>query len=104
MHGLKRPRQVRWTRPFLAPLQPLPHTAAVETFLDISDVPPDDPKLGELLALTDCHPQTITMLANLASVETCASLVTRWKKEGETMLHDEMHDPAMCHAPAIPAC
>jgi len=88
LRGAERPRQVRWTRPFLPVLQPLPAPAALETFLDISDVPADDPQLEELLTLTDNNPLTVTIVAGLASFEGCASLVARWHKEGKTLLKD----------------
>jgi hypothetical protein len=37
MRGAKRPAKVRWTRPFLVPLQPLTDSASLQTFIDIAD-------------------------------------------------------------------
>ncbi|KAJ7289699.1 hypothetical protein C8J57DRAFT_1706429 [Mycena rebaudengoi] len=53
---LRRPRRVKWTRPFLPTVNLLPADAARATFLDISDVAPDDPGLDPLFALTDNMP------------------------------------------------
>ncbi|KAJ7453836.1 hypothetical protein FB451DRAFT_1408717 [Mycena latifolia] len=89
IRGGERPRQVRWTRPFLPTLSPLSLEAARATFLDISDVPPDDPGLEELLALTENNPSTITHMAGLASFEGCSSLVSRWQAEGPALLLDK---------------
>ncbi|KAJ6535331.1 hypothetical protein DFH09DRAFT_115593 [Mycena vulgaris] len=89
VRGGERPRQVRWTRPFLPTLSPLPPSAARETFLDISDVSPDDPGLEELLELTENNPGTITHMAGLASFEGCVSLVARWQAEGPALLLDK---------------
>ncbi|KAJ7205365.1 hypothetical protein C8J57DRAFT_1734669 [Mycena rebaudengoi] len=86
--GRYRPRQVRWTRSFLQTLNRLPADAARSTFLDISDVAPDDPDLGPLLALTENMPGMITRIA----FEGCTSLVVRWEKEGPTRLCEtEIH-------------
>ncbi|KAJ7173334.1 hypothetical protein C8R46DRAFT_113409 [Mycena filopes] len=84
--GGERPRQVRWTRPFLPTLHPLPPAAARQTFLDISDVPTDAPALDAVLALAANNPGAITHLARLASFEGCASLVSRWESEGPALL------------------
>ncbi|KAJ7104902.1 hypothetical protein C8R44DRAFT_987793 [Mycena epipterygia] len=88
IRGDERPRQVRWTRPFLGTLSPLSISAARMAFLDISDVPPQDPGLEELLALTKNNPGTITHMAGLASFEGCASLIARWHAEGPALLLD----------------
>ncbi|KAF7308911.1 hypothetical protein MKEN_01091600 [Mycena kentingensis (nom. inval.)] len=89
LRGNERPRQIKWTRPFLPPLKPLLHDAAQATFLDISDVPEDDPDLQEVLnkIALGC-PKRLTMLANLASFEGCGALVRRWEVEGENLLND----------------
>ncbi|KAJ7649290.1 hypothetical protein B0H17DRAFT_420287 [Mycena rosella] len=89
IRGGERPRQVRWTRPFLPTMSPLPSSAARDTFLDISDVSPDDPGLDELLAITENNPGTITHMAGLASFEGCVSLVARWQAEGSALLLDK---------------
>ncbi|KAF7344650.1 hypothetical protein MVEN_01625200 [Mycena venus] len=88
VRGGERPRQVKWTRPFLPTLQPLPPAATRATFLDISDVSPDEPDLEELLEITENNPGTITHMAILASFEGCSSLVARWQQEGPALLLD----------------
>ncbi|KAJ6480454.1 hypothetical protein C8R45DRAFT_1101025 [Mycena sanguinolenta] len=89
VRGGERPRQVKWTRPFLPALQPLPPSAARATFLDISDVSPDEPDLEQLLEITQSNPGTITHMALLASFEGCSSLVARWAQEGAALLLDK---------------
>ncbi|KAJ7182404.1 hypothetical protein C8R43DRAFT_5084 [Mycena crocata] len=86
VRGGERPRQVRWTRPFLPTMCPLPVDAARATFLDISDAPSDDPGLDALLTLTEYNPGTLTHMAGLASFEGCAALVARWEAEGGALL------------------
>ncbi|KAJ7156415.1 hypothetical protein C8R46DRAFT_431335 [Mycena filopes] len=89
VRGGERPRQVRWTRPFLPTLHPLPPAAARQTFLDISDVSPSsEPQLDALLELAANNPGALTHLAGLASFEGCASLVSRWESEGPALLLD----------------
>ncbi|KAJ7719128.1 hypothetical protein B0H16DRAFT_1739598 [Mycena metata] len=88
IRGAERPRQVRWTRPFLPTLHPLPLDAARQTFMDISDVQPDEPDLDALLTLAENNAGTVTYLAGLASFEGCASLVARWQSEGPALLLD----------------
>ncbi|KAF8148118.1 hypothetical protein K438DRAFT_1779717 [Mycena galopus ATCC 62051] len=89
VRGGERPRQVKWTRPFLPTLQPLPPAATRSTFLDISDVSPDEPDLEHLLEITHNNPGTITHMARLASFEGCTSLVARWEQEGSALLFDK---------------
>ncbi|KAJ7061104.1 hypothetical protein C8F01DRAFT_1138931 [Mycena amicta] len=89
LRGNERPRQIKWTRPFLPALKPLAKDAAQATFLDISDVPADDPDLQEVLEkLVQGCPRRLTTLAGLASFEGCGALVRRWEAEGEGMLVD----------------
>ncbi|CAK5270868.1 unnamed protein product [Mycena citricolor] len=89
IRGSERPRQVLWTRPFLRTLDPLNDSAARDTFLDISDVSPDDDSLTELLSFTENNPAVLTRLAGLASFEGCPSLVARWHAEGPALLLDQ---------------
>ncbi|KAJ7263467.1 hypothetical protein C8J57DRAFT_437209 [Mycena rebaudengoi] len=87
--GDERPRQVRWTRPLLHTLSPLTSSAARDTFLDISDVTPDEPGLDELLAITENLPGAITRIAGLAAFEGCMSLIAHWKKNGPARLDEK---------------
>lgn len=88
MRGAERPAKIRWTRPFIPPLLPFDALAARETFLDISDVPEDDPKLDELLVLTDNLPLAVSLMASLAESEGCAGVLERWKNENVSLLSD----------------
>ncbi|KAJ7113135.1 hypothetical protein C8R44DRAFT_882155 [Mycena epipterygia] len=88
LRGNERPRQVRWTRPFLPTLAPLPPPAARLAFLDISDADPADDALDALLAITQGNPGMITHMAGLASFEGCAAVVSRWEAEGPALLQD----------------
>ncbi|TFK37285.1 hypothetical protein BDQ12DRAFT_753359 [Crucibulum laeve] len=90
MRGVERPSKIRWTRPFLAPLEPLTNNAAEEIFRDIADIDNDDPDLLELLKLTDNLPLAVTLMAHLAETETCASVLLRWKQENTSLLSNGM--------------
>ncbi|KAJ6549900.1 hypothetical protein B0H19DRAFT_1073806 [Mycena capillaripes] len=81
IRGGERPRQVKWTRPFLQTLRPLSPSATRATFLDISDVQPDEPDLEELLEITGNSPGAIVKMARLASFEACAAVVARWRED-----------------------
>ncbi|KAJ7150801.1 P-loop containing nucleoside triphosphate hydrolase protein [Mycena filopes] len=87
MRGAERPGKVKWTRPFLPPLERLDDTAARQTFLDISDeVESDD--LTALLALTDNLPLAIALMANLTSFEGTQSVLKRWEGETTSLLSE----------------
>ncbi|TFK37262.1 hypothetical protein BDQ12DRAFT_753342 [Crucibulum laeve] len=88
MRGVERPGKIRWTRPFLAPLEPLTDEAAEEIFRDIADINDDDPGIMELLKLTDNLPLAVTLMAHLAESETCANILSRWKEENTSLLSD----------------
>ncbi|KAJ6475007.1 hypothetical protein DFH09DRAFT_1472168 [Mycena vulgaris] len=87
MRGAERPGQVKWTRPFLLPLDRLNDMAARQTFLDIVDQIEDD-ELTALLALTDNLPLAITLMANVASFEGAESLLNRWADETPSLLSE----------------
>nr|GAT48498.1 predicted protein [Mycena chlorophos] len=91
LRGNERPRHIKWSRPFLPPLKPLSLEAAQATFLDISDVPEDDPDLREVLEkIAMGFPHHTKTLATLASFEGCGALIRRWEAEGEGMLLDRI--------------
>ncbi|KAJ7493135.1 hypothetical protein B0H11DRAFT_2007348 [Mycena galericulata] len=87
MRGAERPGLVKWTRPFLGPLEPVDENAARQIFLDIAD-DVDSEELTSLLALTDNLPLAITLMANVASFEGCQSLLTRWASETTSLLSE----------------
>ncbi|TFK37270.1 P-loop containing nucleoside triphosphate hydrolase protein [Crucibulum laeve] len=90
MRGIERPGNIRWTRPFLAPLEPLADDATEEIFRDITDINDDDPDLMKLLKLTDNLPLAVTLMAHLAESETCTNILSRWEQESTSLLSDGM--------------
>ncbi|KAJ7599396.1 hypothetical protein C8J56DRAFT_916581 [Mycena floridula] len=88
MRGSERPSQVKWTRPFLKPLEPLSSIAARQTFLDISDVYEQDPHIDELLSLSDNLPLAVTLMAGVAEFDGCESVLMRWKERNTALLSD----------------
>ncbi|KAJ7098271.1 P-loop containing nucleoside triphosphate hydrolase protein, partial [Mycena epipterygia] len=65
MRGAERPSKVRWSRPFLLPLQPLSDAAALQTFVDIADDFHDPNDINQLLRLTDNMPLAVNLIAHL---------------------------------------
>jgi hypothetical protein len=84
MQGLEHPGNVRWTHPFLPPLEPLDDVSARQVFIDIADEPVDEEEetqVGELLAVTDNLPLAINLLANTAVSEGYGSTLARYRDE-----------------------
>ncbi|KAF7341154.1 hypothetical protein MVEN_01850200 [Mycena venus] len=88
MRGAERPTRIRWSRPFLKPLETLNRSAAKECFLDIVDQMEDDSQLDALLDLTDNVPLAVTLLANITSYEGAESVRSRWSQETTSMLSE----------------
>ncbi|KAJ6601729.1 hypothetical protein DFH09DRAFT_900077, partial [Mycena vulgaris] len=91
MRGVERPGGVRWTRPFLPPLDLLDSTAARKIYVDIADEPIDkdeDAQVQELLSFTDNLPLAITLLANIASFEGVSVTLNRYRLETTAMLSE----------------
>ncbi|KAJ7123640.1 hypothetical protein C8R44DRAFT_784133 [Mycena epipterygia] len=86
MRGAERPAKVRWTRPFLEPLNPLSDDAAQQTFLDITDDCSDVNEIHRLLDLTDNMPLAVDLLAHLVDYEGFSNVLTRWKTEKTSLL------------------
>ncbi|KAJ6579379.1 hypothetical protein B0H10DRAFT_911306 [Mycena sp. CBHHK59/15] len=87
MRGAERPARVKWSRPFLPPLDRLDDMSARQTFLDIVDNIDGD-ELTALLALTDNLPLAITLMANVASFEGGQSVLNRWADETTGVLSE----------------
>ncbi|KAJ7127820.1 hypothetical protein C8R44DRAFT_588507, partial [Mycena epipterygia] len=77
MRGAERPAKVRWTHPFLQPLDPLSDEAARQTFVAIAEDFHDNEDINKLLSLTDNMP--------------LADVLTRWATE-KTSLLSSGHD------------
>ncbi|KAJ7153422.1 hypothetical protein C8R43DRAFT_1126715 [Mycena crocata] len=90
MRGQERPEKIRWTRPFIAPLKPLHYDAAHKIFIDIADADSDEEAADvcELLSLTGNLPLAVTLMANVASFDGCASVVARWKTDDISLLSE----------------
>ncbi|KAK7030065.1 CTLH domain-containing protein [Favolaschia claudopus] len=90
MRGVERPGKVKWSRPFLSPLDPLSSTASRQIFLDIADEPDDgeDAALDDLLDLSDRLPLAIALMANIASFEGYLATLSRWQVENTALLSD----------------
>ncbi|KAJ7264360.1 P-loop containing nucleoside triphosphate hydrolase protein, partial [Mycena rebaudengoi] len=88
LRGAERPRNVKWTRPFLSPLKPLSNVAARQTFIEIADDGHDDASISELLELTGNLPLAVSLIASVASSEGCVQALSRWKYESTRMLSD----------------
>ncbi|KAJ6552306.1 P-loop containing nucleoside triphosphate hydrolase protein, partial [Mycena vulgaris] len=91
MRGAERPTNVRWTHPFLEPLKPLPHEAARQTFIDITDNDYTCEEMDRILLLADNMPLVVDLLAHLVDYEGYSSVLDRWKTE-RTSLLSEGHD------------
>ncbi|KAJ7261533.1 P-loop containing nucleoside triphosphate hydrolase protein, partial [Mycena rebaudengoi] len=88
LRGAERPSKVKWTRPFLAPLEPLSNVAAQQTFIEVADEGHDDAIIKELLELTGNLPLAVSLIASVAGSEGCAKALSRWKLESTRMLSD----------------
>ncbi|KAJ7430254.1 P-loop containing nucleoside triphosphate hydrolase protein [Mycena galericulata] len=86
MRGAERPTKVRWTRPFLSPLEPLSAEAALEMFIDIADDIHDIKEIDQLLRLTGHMPLAVDLIAHLVDDEGCSKVLTRWETEKTSML------------------
>ncbi|KAF7362924.1 ATPase-AAA-core domain-containing protein [Mycena venus] len=88
MRGAERPRQVQWTRPYLAPLKPLMQDAARQTFMDIADDGYSDEDIAKILLLTDNMPLAIDLIAHLVDCEGIPGVLDRWETERTKLLSD----------------
>ncbi|KAJ6543570.1 hypothetical protein DFH09DRAFT_1367913 [Mycena vulgaris] len=90
MRGAERPGKVKWTRPFLPPLEPLSSLASRQIFAEIADDPTSDEEtaLDELLDLSGHLPLAVSLLANVTSFEGYAGALARWKIETTSLVSD----------------
>ncbi|KAJ7264317.1 P-loop containing nucleoside triphosphate hydrolase protein, partial [Mycena rebaudengoi] len=88
LRGAERPKKVKWTRPFLAPLEPLSTMAARQTFIDLADDGHDDSSIKKLLELTGNLPLAVSLIASVADSEGCAQALSHWQLESTRMLSD----------------
>ncbi|KAJ7829151.1 P-loop containing nucleoside triphosphate hydrolase protein [Mycena leptocephala] len=88
LRGAERPGKVRWTRPFLPPLKPLPLDAARKMFIDIADDSQRTEEVDKVLSLTGNMPLAISLLAHLADSEGCLNVLHRWEQEKTSMISE----------------
>ncbi|KAF8149641.1 hypothetical protein K438DRAFT_445404 [Mycena galopus ATCC 62051] len=86
MRGVERPAQVKWTHPFLLPLQPLSDDAAGQIFMDITDNVHTLDEVDQLLQFTGNMPLAIDLIAHLADYEGLPNVLSRWESEKTSML------------------
>ncbi|KAJ7245277.1 hypothetical protein C8J57DRAFT_1725305 [Mycena rebaudengoi] len=88
LRGAERPSKVKWTRPFVAPLELLSYVAAQQTFIEVADDDHNDASIKELLELTGNLPLAVSLIASVAGSEGCAQALSQWKLESTRMLSE----------------
>jgi hypothetical protein len=88
MRGAEHPAKVKWTPPFLAPLQPLSGSAALEAFMAVADSVHEEEKVKQLLELMGHMPLAVSLMASVVAYEGCDKALSRWKIESTHMLSD----------------
>jgi hypothetical protein len=68
------------------PLGPLDPDAAQKTFIDIADGTHEPTEVKKVLALTDNMPLAIDLLANLADMEGCSTVLSHWEEEKTSLI------------------
>ncbi|KAJ7351353.1 P-loop containing nucleoside triphosphate hydrolase protein [Mycena albidolilacea] len=79
MRGTERPAKVRWTRPFLLPLEPLSDDAAQQIFADITDDVYKKEDIDQILRFTDNMPLAVDLIAHLSDYEGLSNVLARWE-------------------------
>ncbi|KAJ7717966.1 hypothetical protein B0H16DRAFT_1387944, partial [Mycena metata] len=88
MRGAERPSKVRWTQPFLPPLEPLAQEAARKVFIDIAEDRHPMAEIDQVLSLTDNMPLSINLLAHAVDVEGCTAILSRWQREHTSVISE----------------
>lgn len=88
MRGAERPGKIKWTRPFLGPLEPLTDNAAMQTFADIADESDKESIVRQLLHFSGNLPLAICLIAGIAAYEGCENTLNCWKTENTRLLSD----------------
>ncbi|KAJ7354244.1 hypothetical protein DFH08DRAFT_804162 [Mycena albidolilacea] len=86
MRGAERPSKIRWSQPFLQPLQPLSDDAARQTIFDIAEDFHEPKDLEQILNLTQNMPLAVDLFAHLVDHEGCSSVLARWEQEKTSLL------------------
>ncbi|KAJ7495098.1 hypothetical protein FB451DRAFT_362773 [Mycena latifolia] len=88
MRGAERPASVRWTHPFLQPLQPLAQDAARKIFIGIVDDGYAVEDIDKILLLADNMPLAIDLIAHLVDYDGFDSVMHRWETERTSLLSE----------------
>src|ERR1700753_3756393 len=88
MRGAERPGQVKWTRPFIQPLEPLNNCAALQTFYTIAGEDHEESLVHELLNLSGNLPLAIDLIANVVICDGCTTTLDRWQTESTRVISD----------------
>ncbi|KAJ7495092.1 hypothetical protein FB451DRAFT_977442, partial [Mycena latifolia] len=88
MRGAERPASVRWTHPFLQPLQPLAQDAARKTFIDIVDDGCAVEDIDKILLLADNMPLAIDLIAHLVDYDGFDTVMEQWETERTSLLSE----------------
>ncbi|KAJ7742237.1 hypothetical protein B0H16DRAFT_1861152, partial [Mycena metata] len=86
LRGSERPGKVRWSRPFLQPLQPLSNDAAQQIFEEITDDSHASDEKSQLLEFTENMPLAVDLMAHLVEFEGISTVLNRWKTEKTSLL------------------
>ncbi|KAJ7209110.1 P-loop containing nucleoside triphosphate hydrolase protein, partial [Mycena pura] len=86
MRGAERPGLVKWTRPFVQPLEPLKDTAALQIFHDIAGTDHEESLVCKLLNLSGNLPLAVDLVANVVVYEGCATTLDRWQDESTRVI------------------
>ncbi|KAJ7455166.1 hypothetical protein FB451DRAFT_1143972 [Mycena latifolia] len=91
MRGAERPASVRWTHPFLRPLQPLAQDAARKTFIDIVDDGYTVEDIDKILLLADNMPLAIDLIAHLVDYDGFDHVMQHWETERTSLLSEGLN-------------
>jgi hypothetical protein len=74
---------VKWSRPFLAPLEPLSPSAVRQNFSEVADHPngEEEEALATLVDLSGNLPLAVSLMANITSFEGYAGTLALWEAE-----------------------
>ncbi|KAJ7722093.1 hypothetical protein B0H16DRAFT_1473515 [Mycena metata] len=88
MRGAERPSKVKWTRPFLPPLEPLAQEAARKVFIDIAEDRHPMTEIDQVLSLIDNMPLSINLLAHAVDMEGCTAILSCWQREYTSVISE----------------
>ncbi|KAJ7900511.1 P-loop containing nucleoside triphosphate hydrolase protein, partial [Mycena leptocephala] len=90
MRGAERPGNVKWSKPFLPPIEPLSVSASRQIFVEVAEEPGpgEETALDELLTLSGNLPLAVSLMANIVSFEGYSGVLSRWHQENTALLSD----------------